>query len=106
MPKFNLKALEEPVRVDNVLEEIDEHVDDNEHFEFFWVPHTGLGADQDQQQDHRGPAGGQSKAKFFKDKIVMENIAFGAVTKLGQLRPSAIPRLSQAHPVSRVASST
>ena len=41
VPAFNLSVIEEPMRVDGVLEAIDDHVDGNDHFEFFWVPHTG-----------------------------------------------------------------
>jgi L-gulonolactone oxidase len=99
VPKFNLHALEEPVRVDTVLEEIDARVAGNEHFEFFWVPHTGWALTKTNNRTE-APAGGQSRWKFFKDKILMENIAFGAVTKLGRLRPSAIPRLSKLIPSS------
>ena len=29
------------MRVDAVLADLDDHVDGNDHFEFFWVPHTG-----------------------------------------------------------------
>ena len=29
------------MRVDDVLGDLDDHVDGNDHFEFFWVPHTG-----------------------------------------------------------------
>lgn len=99
VPKFNLKALEEPVRVDKVLEEIDERVDNNEHFEFFWVPHTGWALTKTNNKTDED-AGGQSRMQFIKDKIIMENIAFGAVTKMGRLRPSAIPRLSKLIPSS------
>ncbi|HVT78074.1 MAG TPA: D-arabinono-1,4-lactone oxidase [Acidimicrobiales bacterium] len=99
VPTFNLHAVEEPIRVDTVLEEIDARVDDNEHFEFFWVPHTGWALTKTNNRTTQS-AGGQSRAKFFKDKILMENIAFGAVTKLGRLRPSAIPRLSKLIPSS------
>src|ERR1700687_1682692 len=41
VPAFNLHAIEEPMRVDSVLDNLDEHVDGNDHFAFFWVPHTG-----------------------------------------------------------------
>jgi L-gulonolactone oxidase len=99
VPKFNLRALEEPVRVDTVLQEIDERVDNNEHFEFFWVPHTGWALTKTNNRTTES-AGGQSRVKFFRDKILMENIAFGAVTKAGRFRPSAIPRLSKLIPSS------
>ena len=38
---FNLRVLEMPERVDQVLERLDENIRDNDHFEFFWVPNTG-----------------------------------------------------------------
>ena len=37
----NLHAVEEPRRLDEVLERLDQLVDENDHYEFFWVPHTG-----------------------------------------------------------------
>ncbi len=99
VPAFNLHAVEEPIRVDTVLENIDAHVDGNEHFEFFWVPHTGWALTKTNNQT-TAPSGGQSRFKFFKDKILMENIVFGAVVKAGRFRPSAIPRLSKLIPSS------
>ena len=41
VPAFNLRVVEQPTRVDDLLANLDEHVDGNDHFEFFWVPHTG-----------------------------------------------------------------
>ena len=41
VPAFALQVVEEPMRVDAVLADLDAHVDGNDHFEFFWVPHTG-----------------------------------------------------------------
>ncbi len=38
---FNLRAIEMPERVDQVLERLDENIETNDHFEFFWVPNTG-----------------------------------------------------------------
>ena len=45
-----------------------------------------VGADQDEQQDRRSPPVASPAFKFFKDKILMENIAFGAVTKARSTR--------------------
>ncbi|MBA2608520.1 MAG: FAD-binding protein [Actinobacteria bacterium] len=99
VPKFNLHAVEEPLRVDDVLANIDNHVDNNEHFEFFWVPHTGWALTKTNNETDE-PSGGQSRWQFFKDKIFMENILFGAVVKAGRFRPTAIPRLSRLIPSS------
>ncbi len=37
-PAFNLRAREFLLPFDEVLADLDEHISDNEHFEFFWVP--------------------------------------------------------------------
>ncbi len=97
VPSFNLHAIEEPMRLDSVLANLDEHVDGNDHFEFFWVPHTGWAITKRNNRTDR-PEGGRSRAKFAFEKILMENIAFGAVCRLGRMRPAWIPRLARALP--------
>ena len=39
-PLFFLPAREEPMGVDRVTAEFDQHFAENEHFEFYWFPHT------------------------------------------------------------------
>ena len=41
VPAFQLSAIEEPMRVRDVLANIDQLVDSNDFFEFYWIPHTG-----------------------------------------------------------------
>ena len=40
VPAFNLHAVEEAARIDDVLEQLDELVEGNDHYEMFWVPGT------------------------------------------------------------------
>ena len=40
VPAFTFAAVNEPMRLDDVLEVLDEHVEGNDHFEFNWFPHT------------------------------------------------------------------
>ncbi|CAM5571587.1 hypothetical protein SCALM49S_04698 [Streptomyces californicus] len=40
-PIFLLTAREEPMSFDRVASDFDELVAENEHFEFYWFPHTG-----------------------------------------------------------------
>jgi L-gulonolactone oxidase len=96
---FRLHAIEEPMRVDHVLENIDSYVDGNEHFEFFWVPHTGWALTKRNNRTD-APEGGMGRWKFFKDKILLENVAFGLVNRIGRMRPSLIPRLQRLVPSS------
>lgn len=96
---FNLHAVEEPQRVDAVLESIDEKVDGNDHFEFFWVPHTGWALTKANNRTDDQP-GGRSRWQEVRDKILLENVAFGLVNRVGRWRPSLIPRLAKAIPSS------
>jgi L-gulonolactone oxidase len=99
VPAFRLHAIEEPMRVDAVLADIDSYVDGNDHFEFFWVPHTGWALTKRNNRTD-DPVGGMSRWRYFKEKILLENFAFGLVNRVGRLRPSLIPRLQKLVPSS------
>jgi FAD-linked oxidoreductase len=92
VPAFNLRAVEMPIRVDEVLESLEEHIRENEHFEFFWVPHTGwaLTKRNNRTDDPLAPRG---RWQELRDDYLLTNFTFGALARLGRLRPSLIPRL-------------
>ena len=97
MPAFNLRVVNEPVRVDTVVEELDARVEGNDHFEFFWVPHTGWALTK---SNNRTTDALQPKARFkaWFDGIVVENHAFNAVCRVGKMHPAWIPKLAKALP--------
>lgn len=99
VPQFNLEALEMPMRLEEVLGRLEELKTDNDHFEFFWIPHTGWALTK---RNNRTPAPRDPMSRWhsFRDKILLENMAFGALARLGHLRPSLIPRLATALPSS------
>lgn len=99
VPSFRLRAREEPMRLDAVLESVHELADANDHFEFFWVPHTGwaLTKRNNRTDDPLEPL---PTFRAWFDKTLMENHAFGMLCRLGRVRPSLIPRLATALPSS------
>ena len=99
VPAFNLAVIEEPMRVDDVLQNLDLHIDSNDHFEFFWVPHTGWALTKRNNRNSL-PVEPMSKMSHWYSKTLMENYAFGAVCMLGKARPSLIPKLAKALPSS------
>ena len=99
VPAFNLAVIEEPMRLDEVLQNLDLHVDSNDHFEFFWVPHTGWALTKRNNRNNL-PIEPMSKMSHWYSKTLMENYAFGAVCILGKARPSLIPKLAKALPSS------
>jgi len=99
VPAFNLSVIEEPMRVDDVLKNLDRHIGENDHFEFFWVPHTGWALTKRNNRNNEtiNPMG---KMSHWYAKTLMENYAFGAVCMLGRAKPSLIPKLAKALPAS------
>jgi L-gulonolactone oxidase len=99
VPAFRLHAVEEPMRVDDVLANLDELVEGNDHFEFFWVPHTGWALTKRNQRTDE-PAQPKSRLKNWVDGVLVPNVAFGAACRIGRRRPSLIPRLAKMIPSS------
>ena len=99
VPSFRLRALEQPMRLDDVLENAHDLASTNDHFEFFWIPHTkwALTKRNNRTEDELQPL---PRVKGWIEKTFMENYAFGAVCRVGRARPSLIPRLATALPSS------
>jgi len=99
VPSFRLRALEQPMKLDDVLENIHELAAAHDHFEFFWIPHTrwALTKRNNRTDDALAPL---PRVKGWIEKTFMENYAFGALCRLGRARPSLIPRLATALPSS------
>jgi L-gulono-1,4-lactone dehydrogenase len=97
VPAFNLVAVNEPLRVDDVLANLDAHIADNDHFEFYWVPHTGWALTKRNNRTTAALAP-RPKLKHWWDSTMMENHAFGLLCRVGRAKPTLIPRLSKALP--------
>lgn len=99
VPAFRLRAVEKPMRLDAVLESAHELARENDHFEFFWIPHTGWALTK-QNNRTDDPIVRPAAWRMWWDKTFLENHAFGMLCRLGRMRPSLIPRLATALPSS------
>jgi FAD-linked oxidoreductase len=99
VPSFRLRALEQPMRLDDVLDNVHDLASAHDHFEFFWIPHTkwALTKRNNRTEDELQPL---PRVKGWIEKTFMENYAFGALCRVGRARPSLIPRLATALPSS------
>jgi L-gulono-1,4-lactone dehydrogenase len=97
VPAFKLRAVEQPMRLDAVLDGIDEHVGSHDFFEFFWVPHTRWALTKANDVTE-APLDPLPRFKHWYSKSLMENTAFGLMCRLGRAKPSLIPRLATALP--------
>ncbi|MET9348340.1 D-arabinono-1,4-lactone oxidase [Streptomyces termitum] len=93
-PVFLLTAREEPMRFDRVLAEFDELHAENEHFEFYWFPHTD-NCNTKRNNRSAGPAAPLGRfGGWFEDEF-LSNGVFGAACALGRAVPPAIPGIAR-----------
>lgn len=97
VPAFHLHAVEEPRRLDEVSESFPELVAENDHFEFFWVPHTGWAITKTNRRNLE-PLAPRPRVREWYQKSFMENHAFGLVNRVGAAKPSLVPRLARIVP--------
>ena len=83
--------------MDAVLDDLDAHVDGNDHFEFFWVPHTGWALTKTNNRTTE-PLAPRGRVTEWWNDLFLQNYAFGALCRIGRLRPQWIPRLAKALP--------
>ncbi len=96
---FRLHAHEVPMRLNDVLSNWEELTTTNDHFEFFWIPHTKWALTKRNNRTDK-PLDPLPTVRGWFEKTFMENVAFGALCHVGKLRPNLIPRLATALPSS------
>ena len=94
---FRLHAIEEPMRLDEILADFDGYMSSADHVEFFWVPHTSWALTKRNRRTDE-PALPRGKAKEIIDDLLIPNVAFGASCRVGRRKPNLIPRLAKILP--------
>ena len=97
VPAFDLHAFEQPERIDDLLADIDTHVEGNDHFEFYWVPHTRWALTKRNNRTDQ-PRSARPRWREVYEDVVVSNWAFGALCRVGRMRPAAIPRIMRILP--------
>ncbi|MGW7386779.1 D-arabinono-1,4-lactone oxidase [Streptomyces sp. NPDC054794] len=93
-PVFLLTAREEPMPFDRVLAEFDQLWAENEHFEFYWFPHTG-NTNTKRNNRSAGPEQPVGRlAGWFEDEF-LSNGVFQAANWVGRTAPAAIPTIAR-----------
>ncbi|MFJ2171372.1 D-arabinono-1,4-lactone oxidase [Streptomyces sp. NPDC087851] len=93
-PVFLLTAREEPMPFDRVTAEFDQHVAENEHFEFYWFPHTG-NCNTKRNNRSAGPAAPPGRVPGWIEDELLSNGAFRVACALGRAVPATIPTLAK-----------
>lgn len=93
-PLFCLTAREEPMGFDRVTAEFDQHVAENEHFEFYWFPHTG-NCNTKRNNRSQGPAAPPGALSAWVEDELLSNGVFQAVNSLGRAVPATVPAIAR-----------
>lgn len=94
VPAFTIKRVDSPLPLAEALERIDDLADGSDHFEFYVFPHTETALLRQSERTDEKPQPPNPISRFAQE-VVMENWAFGALTRLGRRSPSRIPGISR-----------
>ncbi|MFJ4953636.1 D-arabinono-1,4-lactone oxidase [Streptomyces sp. NPDC088760] len=93
-PLFLLTAREEPMPFERVLAEFDQLWAENEHFEFYWFPHTGS-TNTKRNNRSAGPAQPVGQlAGWFEDEF-LSNGVFQVAQWVGRAAPATVPAIAR-----------
>jgi L-gulono-1,4-lactone dehydrogenase len=94
VPLFRLHADERPMPLAEVLDGYEDIVSANDHFEFFWFPHTDVALTKrnNRTEDPVAPLGAR---RAWFDDVFLSNTVFGAVCGLGATAPRIIPSVNR-----------
>lgn len=93
-PVFLLTAREEPMAFDRVTADFDQLVAENEHFEFYWFPHTG-NCNTKRNNRSAGPAAPPGRVAGWIEDELLSNGVFQAACSLGRAVPATIPAIAK-----------
>jgi L-gulonolactone oxidase len=93
VPAFALNASELPGSLDRTLDELDAELELNDHFEFYWFPHTRRVLTK---RNNRTLADAAlrplGRMRHAIDDEFLSNNLFGAINRVTTRRPALIPR--------------
>ncbi|RZB16088.1 FAD-binding protein [Streptomyces sp. F001] len=93
-PIFLLTAREEPMSFDRVTSTFDELWTENEHFEFYWFPHTGS-TNTKRNNRSAGPERPVGQLKGWLEDEFLSNGVFQVANWVGRAAPATIPAIAQ-----------
>ncbi len=96
VPAFLLHAREEPMPLPEVIDRLPELIHENDHFEFYWFPHTEKALIK---RNNRVPDGTQrapvGRIRHLIDDELLSNAVFGLLNMAAARRRSLVPRLNR-----------
>jgi L-gulonolactone oxidase len=95
VPAFRLHAVDQPLPLEEVLADLDAHVDGNDHFELFTFPHSPLALTRTNNRSDARPSLRRRRLEWLQD-VAMDNHAFWLLNRAARRAPRAIPHINRA----------
>ncbi|OEJ24623.1 FAD-linked oxidoreductase [Streptomyces agglomeratus] len=93
-PVFLLTAREEPMTFDRVTADFEALYAENEHFEFYWFPHTG-NCNTKRNNRSAGPAAPPGKLGAWVEDELLSNGVFQVACAVGRVLPRTVPAIAK-----------
>jgi L-gulono-1,4-lactone dehydrogenase len=94
VPAFRLHAVDLPLPLEDVLADLDRHVDANDHFELFTFPHSPLALTRTNNRTDAPATPRRPRLEWLQD-VALDNHAFGALNRVARRAPRKIPALNR-----------
>ncbi len=95
VPKFLLRAQEEPARLPDLLGRLDELTDGVDHGEFYWFPHTEKALlKRNNRVPEFTPKQPLSKTRSLWDDEFLSNVVYEQVQRISRRKASWIPKIN------------
>ena len=95
VPAFVLHARETVEPLDDVLDGLLEEAAAVDHFELYWMPGGGKRCQVKRNRRTDEPPRPQSRLGYVRDKWLGENLALGAICRIGRRFPRATPTVAR-----------
>ncbi|GAA0737944.1 FAD-binding protein [Dactylosporangium roseum] len=94
VPAFVLRADERPAPLADVWSGLDEHIAENDHFEFYWFPYTDR---VQMKRNNRVEVSDRPLAGWRRwlDDDFLSNAVFGGACRFGRTFPAVVPTVSR-----------
>ena len=103
VPAFTLHGVDAPAPLEETLDRLIEHGEQNDHFEFYVFPHTRTALTRTNNRVDEPPRP-RSAGRAWFDDVLVTNHAFHAFCLAGRAAPALIPRVNRV--VTRLAGSS
>jgi L-gulonolactone oxidase len=94
VPRFTLRRRDEPRPLEETLDRLDEHVDGNDHFEFWVFPYTRTALTRTCRRTQEAPRPHPHWRRRLQEDV-LENALLGLVCRTGRAAPRGVPRLNR-----------